>query len=164
MMRLHQADMPQSFPGKQKGAVLVTALVFLVILTMLGITSMTTNILEERMAANTQEVNRAFQAAESSIYTAFDSSTAFVGTKAGWEATGDDMSFGYYNAKSDHKSAFRLYAELPSYGDVGGVSDGALFANYFYTVTGTGTMNPSGTYGATATIVAGARKIGKKVN
>ena len=55
----------------QHGAVLVTALVFLVILTLLGITSMSTNTLEERMAGNSQDINRAFQAAESGLSAAF---------------------------------------------------------------------------------------------
>jgi len=52
---------------KQKGAVLFTALMFMIILTMLAITSMSTNTLEEKMAANSQETNFSFQAAESAL-------------------------------------------------------------------------------------------------
>ena len=53
--------------NSQKGAALITALVMLVILTMLGLSSIMTNTMNERMAANSQEVNRAFQAAETGL-------------------------------------------------------------------------------------------------
>ena len=49
----------------QQGAVLITSLIFLVILTMLAVTSMSTNTLEEKMAANAVENNIVFQAAAS---------------------------------------------------------------------------------------------------
>lgn len=52
---------------KQSGVVLVTALMFLVILTMLALSSMTNTTMEERMAANSVETNRAFQSAESGL-------------------------------------------------------------------------------------------------
>lgn len=57
----------------QQGAVLITSLVFLIILTMLAITSMSTNTLEERMAANAVENNIVFQAAESVAPVAWNS-------------------------------------------------------------------------------------------
>ena len=50
---------------RQQGAVLITSLIFLIILTILAVTSMSTNTLEERMAANAVENNIVFQAAES---------------------------------------------------------------------------------------------------
>ena len=58
---------------RQQGAVLITSLVFLIILTMLAITSMSTNTLEERMAANAVENNILFQAAESVAPVAWNS-------------------------------------------------------------------------------------------
>lgn len=58
---------------RQQGAVLITSLVFLIILTMLAITSMSTNTLEERMAANAVENNIVFQAAESVAPVAWNS-------------------------------------------------------------------------------------------
>jgi len=54
-------------PHKSRGVALVVALVFLLLLTILGVTVMNTSALEGRMAGNTQETNRAFQAAESAI-------------------------------------------------------------------------------------------------
>lgn len=49
---------------KQHGAVLITGLIFLVILTLLGVTAMRMASLEERMSGNLRDRNLALQAAE----------------------------------------------------------------------------------------------------
>lgn len=49
---------------KQHGAVLITGLIFLVILTLLGVTAMRMASLEERMSGNMRDRNLAFQTAE----------------------------------------------------------------------------------------------------
>ncbi len=54
-------------PERQRGMALIMALVILMILTILGITAMTTSALEEKMSGNIQEQTRAFQAAESGV-------------------------------------------------------------------------------------------------
>ena len=51
----------------QRGMVLVVVLIMLTVLTLLAVSSMGNTGMEEKMAANTQEYNRAFQAAESGI-------------------------------------------------------------------------------------------------
>jgi Tfp pilus assembly protein PilX len=51
----------------QGGAVLVIALLFLVLLTMLALTSMSGTTLEEKMAGQYRELNLAFQAAEAGL-------------------------------------------------------------------------------------------------
>lgn len=56
---------------REQGIALVVALVFMLILTILGVTVMNTASLEGRMSGNTQEMNRAFQAAESAIENVF---------------------------------------------------------------------------------------------
>ncbi|HBZ29300.1 MAG TPA: hypothetical protein DEO56_01675 [Nitrosomonas nitrosa] len=56
-----------SLISRQRGVVLVTGLIFLVILTLLGVTAMQTTILEERMAGNLRDENLAFQAAEAAL-------------------------------------------------------------------------------------------------
>lgn len=61
----------------QTGAALVTSLVLLTIVTLLALTSMTTNTLEEKMAANSQEMNRAFQSAETGLAKVLVDDTAF---------------------------------------------------------------------------------------
>ena len=50
--------------AQQRGAVLIVGIIFLLIMTMLGITAMQTTTLEERMAGNTRDRGLAFQAAE----------------------------------------------------------------------------------------------------
>lgn len=50
---------------KQSGAVLVVSLIVLLVLTLLGVAGMNSSMMQERMAANAQNSNRAFQAAES---------------------------------------------------------------------------------------------------
>ena len=54
-------------PTRQRGMVLVLALVFLLLLTLLGITALNTTSLEEKMAGNVKDRNLAFQAAESAL-------------------------------------------------------------------------------------------------
>jgi type IV pilus assembly protein PilX len=54
----------------QKGVALIMALIFLLLLTMLGMSALSTTSLEEKMAANTKERNTAFQAAESALMVA----------------------------------------------------------------------------------------------
>ncbi len=52
---------------RQGGAILITALMILLLLTIFGLSSMGTNILEEKMAGNMRDRNSAFQAAESAL-------------------------------------------------------------------------------------------------
>jgi len=63
--------------NRQDGAALITALVMMTIMTLLAITSMGTNTLEEKMAANSQEVNRAFQTAETGLQRVLGDNNAF---------------------------------------------------------------------------------------
>ena len=58
---------PISNPRNQHGIALVMALVFLMLLTILGVTSMSTSSLEEKMAGNARDRHMAFQAAETAL-------------------------------------------------------------------------------------------------
>lgn len=53
--------------SKQRGIVLVTGLIFLVMMTLLGVTAMQTTMLEEKMVGNLRDENLAFQAAEAAL-------------------------------------------------------------------------------------------------
>lgn len=57
-------------PRQQRGTALIMSLVILVILTILGITALSTSSLEEKMAGSMQEVTRALEAAESGVNSA----------------------------------------------------------------------------------------------
>lgn len=51
----------------ERGAVLIIALIMLLILTVLGVAVMESSVIEERMAGNAIDRNRAFQAAETAL-------------------------------------------------------------------------------------------------
>ncbi len=55
---------------KQKGAVLVTGLIFLVLMTLAGVAAMRTSILDEKMAGNLRDTKIAFEEAESALLNA----------------------------------------------------------------------------------------------
>lgn len=52
---------------RQQGVVLVVSLILLLLLTVIAITAASTSSLQSRMAANAQDMNLAFQAAESGL-------------------------------------------------------------------------------------------------
>lgn len=52
---------------RQKGAVLLISLVFLLLLTVIGLSAIQSSTLQERMAGNANDLNTAFQAAEAGI-------------------------------------------------------------------------------------------------
>lgn len=51
----------------QRGAVLVVALIMLLVMTLIGVTSLSSTAMQERMAGNMREINTAFQAAEATL-------------------------------------------------------------------------------------------------
>lgn len=61
------SQMPHSLRARQTGAVLFVALIFVLVLSILAVSSMQGTVLEERMAGNTQDHNRALQAAETAL-------------------------------------------------------------------------------------------------
>ena len=54
-------------PGRTRGAVLFISLMFLIILTLIGISAANVSVMQERMAGNVRETNDAFQRAESTL-------------------------------------------------------------------------------------------------
>lgn len=76
--------------SNERGMALVMALVILLILTMIGVTAMSTSTLQEKMAGNVQEQTRAFHAAESGLNQALNTPGAMVLTGQ----TSFDFTFG----------------------------------------------------------------------
>lgn len=68
-------------PGRERGAALITALIFLVVITMLSLTSMRSSMMELRMATNDEARVSAFQSAQSVVDATFadSSNTPVVG-------------------------------------------------------------------------------------
>ncbi|MBT3562982.1 MAG: pilus assembly protein PilX [Gammaproteobacteria bacterium] len=99
--RLQTANLKRSYVGKQKrqsGVALFISLVMLLILTVLGLSSVQTTSVQERMARNARDTNLAFQAAESALKDAealietFNSLVMFTGpgaNDAGYYLEGD---------------------------------------------------------------------------
>lgn len=56
-----------SAPRRQRGASLLVALMFLIVLTMLGVTAAQNSSMEERMAGNTRNRDMALQSAEAAL-------------------------------------------------------------------------------------------------
>jgi hypothetical protein len=67
MSRKHHPLLPGSSAARHEGAALVTALLLLMVLTVLGVAGLATAALELRMAGNAQHQERAFAAAEHAI-------------------------------------------------------------------------------------------------
>jgi Tfp pilus assembly protein PilX len=59
--------MDRKIHKKQKGAVLIVALIFILVLTLLGVTAMDTTILETKLSAYAQERSWAFEIAEAGL-------------------------------------------------------------------------------------------------
>jgi type IV pilus assembly protein PilX len=140
--------------NRQRGAALITALVLLVILTMLGLSSMTTNTMEERMSSNAQEKNRAFQAAEAGIQIAMTNSDTFsLNHTISNPLTGTTNNFGSYGATVTYGAGFRQ--ETPPRRNSGWDSNYSLF---HFDVSSTANTAS----GATKTIHAGSYQVGRK--
>jgi hypothetical protein len=77
-------------PARERGAVLVVALILLTVLTLLGVSALNSTSLEERMASNTQELYRTTLAAEAGLDLAFNDDETF--DLAGCGDIGDEPS------------------------------------------------------------------------
>lgn len=93
---------------KQNGALLITALVFLVIMTILGVTVMRLTALDEKMAANYRCSKIAFEAAEAALRHAEQDKIASL-------AVGNPMTFfDGIRSSDDHQGRYSLFQNEPS--------------------------------------------------
>ena len=56
-----------SMPGRQSGMSLFPALMFLLVLAVLGVSALNSSLMQEKMVSNTKDANLAFQAAEAGL-------------------------------------------------------------------------------------------------
>ena len=75
--------------NKQTGAALIVSLMMLLVMTIIGVTSMQTNIVEERMAGNSRDMALSLQAAEASLRKAEADIEAIVSPAAAFDGTTD---------------------------------------------------------------------------
>lgn len=81
-------DFPATRGGRQRGAALIIALILLVIMTLLGLSSMRTVTLEEKMSGQTYDRSVSFQATEAALREA----EAWVATNRPTPAAGSGCS------------------------------------------------------------------------
>ena len=63
----HAIDYRSRIPAGQQGAALFISMMFLIILTLIGLSAANVGIMQERMAGNVRETNEAFQNAEATL-------------------------------------------------------------------------------------------------
>ncbi len=133
--------------AKQRGAVLVLALVLLMILTVLGISGMTTATLELTMAGNAQFYQQAFQAAETGIAIAiargdFDAAIGGTGIVLPPTTLGDGSS------SVQAVTTFQMATPIPDRAFSLGIgADGTVQAYHFDVVAeGSGPRNATSTH------------------
>ena len=139
---------------------LLTALIFLMILTMLAVSSMDTNVLEVRMAANSQDLNRAFQTAETGLQKVLFDDDAFQTTNlAALDGTEGDTyakpaeEVGTYDASVTYNSIYRQSTTPPR-----GSGWDSTMAYYHFDLSATATSAG----GAVASVHSGAYQVGKR--
>lgn len=112
---MNVSSVARALPRQQSGVVLFMSLVMLLIITILGLSSVQTTTLQERMARNARDTNLAFQATEAAIKDAetlvetFSSLTDFgsdprVNPAQCYNSPSDDAGFYYergYNCSSN---------------------------------------------------------------
>jgi type IV pilus assembly protein PilX len=131
--------------GGQRGAVLVVSLIFLLVVTMLAVSSISGTVLEEKMAGNTRDRNVAFQAAEGGVREAEEFLESIV-------SMGDFASEPGLFMLTDEEPAFREDAtwinannHIVADSDYGSYAAPRYLVKHVTTVSGTeGALNMSG--------------------
>ena len=115
------------FKSKQQGSSLIVCMIFLLLLTIMGVSSMQSATKQEKMAGNAVEENRAFQSAEGALRAGesnvqdnsgtitnenIATMPAVGSTPAGWTAVTIDGRSAYYHQQkiSYASSVFRITA------------------------------------------------------
>ncbi|KAA3629002.1 MAG: hypothetical protein DWQ08_07070 [Proteobacteria bacterium] len=161
--------------GKQEGFALIVSILFLAVLTALGINAMRTSALEEKMASNTQHHNVAFRAAETGLSIGLSNAGAATTTsnQENSEATYKvDIAQGQVCNESENAGcasgwedksvatvdAFTEYTTEAKVPPVGYSLDGPFATHHFRVESGA-------TYGTTRTRVSqGFRRLGPTVD
>ena len=118
---------PYKLDQRERGTVLIIALILLLVMTMLGITALNTTSLEEKMAANTQETSRAFQTAEAGLSNAFGNPNAFVAFQLA-PVLGKTGQLGPYISASDWSVRYLGFTNPP----IGSLYSATQFSAYHF--------------------------------
>ena len=134
-----------SFKRSQRGAVLAVSLIFLVILTLVGVSAMQNTMLEEKMSGNVKDRNLAFQNAESAVR---EAELFIEGVTGLGMFNGTGGLFGLTDAEPDYSAAATWSAtsnHVQSSSDFGAYASPRYFIKQYTIVSGTeGALNLSG--------------------
>ncbi len=136
---------------RQRGTALIVGLIFLLVLTLIGISTMSTARLEQKMVANTQFSEWAFRDAESGIEVTFTEADIF-GTLDSDDDGQYDVTLHTYGTTTKTGTRYMGAGLVP----FGGFSLDAGMAAHHYEVTATG----QAASGAVAVLRQGFYKIG----
>ena len=144
-------------PNRQRGAVLIVSLILLVVMTPLGVSSMNSTSLEEKMAANSQESTRAFQAAETGLSISFNDNDAY--DLSGAYDPAEALISGTVSDRADTESDFQGWSPPPA----GSLYSATSFQAAHFNFNSIGRVGPaSGTI--EVNLNAGAYQIAPKQN
>ena len=142
----------RSFQG---GLALITTLVILVIVTLLGTSTVRVSLLKEKMAANAMYYNSAFQTSESAVAGALaDNALLSQAIDTGSASQTVDLS----DTSLDGSAQVTYLGAGPAPGFSIGVNKGS-FVSYLFDVTGTGRLPAVGVESVTS---QGAQRIAPK--
>lgn len=128
----------------KEGAVLIISLIMLLLLTIIGVTAIQTNSLEEKMAGNMRDQNLAFQAAESALRVG-ETETATIAASDFYTGSTNPLSdINWANASVRAYKANALYIIEPptityGFGYEAGTPSSSAQTNYWYRITARGT-------------------------
>ena len=142
---------------RQSGAVLVISLILLLVLTVIGVTSMRSATLEEKMAANSMNYGVTFHAAESAIENALDDTNSLVQAILTSGTVAVDLDVGDSSVNSSANVTY-LGSGIALGFSLG--QNSSAFSSYRFDTTGTATRTNTG---ASVSVSQGVRRIGPNV-
>lgn len=108
-------------PGRQAGVALVVALVILLVLTVIGVSAIMTTSMEGKMSGSMQELNRAFQAAETGTAVYFSNITTGAASLPG-TTTGAAAVDPVRNVYSSYNASYDLLVNYRSSTNINGTT------------------------------------------
>ncbi len=108
---------------QQQGAALIISLIVLLVLTILGVQSMQTSVLEERMAGNFKDKRQAFEAAEAGLKAA----EAFINLQTAPPVADANGSNGVYSFGAANVRSSSFWSNVSTQNSFGGLAEGPRY-------------------------------------
>lgn len=108
---------------QQQGVALIISLVILLVLTIIGVQSMSTSVLEERMAGNYRDKKMAFEAAESALKAA----EAFLSLQTSPPVANSTATNGVYTFGSASVRSYTFWQAIAHQNSLTGLAEGPKY-------------------------------------